>query len=100
MKKGDMINISTRYGIKRVEILSIGKKYITTTHRYKFHSDTLREVDEVGISAYIIPNLDEWTKKQQRGKNESTIDVFFRHNTDKLSDGDLEEILNIIKKYK
>lgn len=100
MKKGDIINISTRHGVKQVEIISIGSKYITTTNKYKFHKDTLREVDGVGISAYIIPDLDKYYKNLKRKQDEFNVEIFFKKDKAKnLTDEDLEEILKILNKY-
>lgn len=98
MKKGDIVNISTRNGVVEDMIISIGRKYITTKS-YKFHADTLREVNGYGISAFIIKDLEKYNKKQIRNKNINKIEMFFRHNTNKLTDEDVDKILELINKY-
>lgn len=99
MKKGDVVNISTGRGVVEDIIISAGRKYITTK-RYKFHIDTLREVDGVGVSSFIIEDLEEFERNKLRRKYITDIQLFSRNTLSRLSDEDLKKVNDIFDKYK
>lgn len=93
IKKGDKIHIWTWRGILEEEVLSAGRKYITTNYG-RFYRDSLREVDSRGYAAYIIEDLDKYN--QDKHKREIINKL---HTTDwlSLSYEDILRVYDIVK---
>lgn len=97
MKKGEIVYISTRYGIIREYIKSVGHKYITT-ERHKFYTDTLREVDGVGVSAKIIEDIEQYKKDMKRKSDINYIKDIVRGDLSKLDESDIRILKMILNK--
>lgn len=94
--KGIVVNIGTFRGVIKDTVVSMGGKYITTK-KYKFHRDTLREVDPRGCAAYIIEDMEEYYTERERSIMLGEIYSFDWH---RLSFEDACNIVNVLDKYK
>lgn len=94
--KGNVINIGTFRGVIKDTVISMGGKYITT-NKYKFHRDTLREVDPRGCAAYIIEDIEEYYLDREKSIMLGEIVSF---DWKKLNFEDACNIVNILDKYK
>ena len=68
LKKGDTVHlISWKKSVIETTIASIDRKYITTSYdsRIKFHVDTLREVNGIGVGARLILDIEEYRLNQK-----------------------------------
>lgn len=94
--KGSVINIGTFRGVIKDTVISMGGKYITTK-KYKFHRDTLREVNPSGCAAYIIEDIEEYYLDREKKIMLGEITCF---DWKKLNFEDACNIVNILDKYK
>jgi len=99
--KGQRVWVFLNIGKSRIietTIKSIGPKYITlyADGRLKFYRSTLREVNGVGVSSYIILDLDEYNKNQYYSNLITKL-----KNTDwkHIDREDLEKVADIIADY-